>query len=98
MRLLRLQEVQISSSDRMFRHPRLRALIGLLVALTIVAALFYRAYTDAKWKPGYIFGSISAALHTANAQVCHRPFSSIELAGAHERNRDLRAVSLLFEL
>jgi hypothetical protein len=40
-----------------FRHPRLRALIGLLVALTIVAALFYRAYTDAKWKPGYIFGS-----------------------------------------
>src|SRR5579862_573259 len=54
---MRPQEVRVGSNDRVFRHARIRALIGLLVALSIVAALYYRAYTDSRWKPGYIFGT-----------------------------------------
>jgi len=55
MRLLRLQDVEIGPSDRVFRHARLRALIVWLAAFAGTTALFYKAYA-AKWPPGYIFG------------------------------------------
>lgn len=57
MDLLRLQDVQIDPSDRVYRHARLRALVVWLSAFAATAALFYRAHTDPRWKPGYIFGS-----------------------------------------
>jgi hypothetical protein len=56
MRLLRLQDVEISPNDRVFRHTRLRALIVWLAGFSATAALFLHAYT-ARWPPGYIFGS-----------------------------------------
>lgn len=56
MRLLRPQDVEIGSNDRVFRHPRLRALIVWLAGLAASAALFYKAYTG-KFPPGYLFGA-----------------------------------------
>ncbi len=56
MRLLRLQDVETGSSDRVFRHARLRALIVWLAGFAATTALFYKAFTT-KWPPGYIFGS-----------------------------------------
>ena len=56
MRLLRLNEVETTSADRVFRHARVRALILWLAGVAAVAALFSRAYA-AKWPPGYFFGS-----------------------------------------
>jgi hypothetical protein len=55
MRLLRLREVEIGPNDRVFRHPRLLALIVWLAALAGVAAMFFKAYTG-NFKAGYIFG------------------------------------------
>lgn len=55
MRLLRLQEIEIGPNDRVFRHPRLLALVVWLAGLAAVSAMFFRAFT-AKWIPGYIFG------------------------------------------
>jgi hypothetical protein len=55
MRLLRLRDVEIGSNDRVFRHPRLLALILWLAGFVGVAAMFFNAYTG-KFKPGYIFG------------------------------------------
>ncbi|MGC2450907.1 MAG: hypothetical protein WA477_24900 [Candidatus Sulfotelmatobacter sp.] len=55
MRLLRLQEVEIGPNDRLFRHPRLRALIVWLAGFAAATAFLFHAYT-AKWKPGYFFG------------------------------------------
>jgi hypothetical protein len=56
MRLLRLQDVEMGSNDRVFRHSRLRALVVWLAGFAAVSALFFRAFT-AKWLPGYFFGS-----------------------------------------
>lgn len=54
MRLLRLTEVETNSKDRVFGHPRMRALIVWLAVFGGDAAMFFYAYTG-KWKPGYIF-------------------------------------------
>jgi hypothetical protein len=56
MRLLRLQDVEIGSTDRVFRHSRVRASIIWLAGFAGTAALFFNAYTR-KWPPGYLFGS-----------------------------------------
>lgn len=56
MRLLRLQDVAIGFSDRIFRHSPIRALIIWLAGFAATAALFFNAYTR-KWPPGYFFGS-----------------------------------------
>jgi hypothetical protein len=56
MRLLRLQDVEIGSNDRVFRHAQLRALIVWLAGLAATTALFFKAYVG-KWPPGYLFGS-----------------------------------------
>ena len=56
MRLLRLQDVEIGSNDRVFRHSRLRALIVWLAGFAAVTAFFFHAYT-AKFRFGYFFGS-----------------------------------------
>ena len=57
MRLLRLQDVEIGSKDRVFRHARLRALIVWLAGFAASIALFYNGYVG-KWSPGYIFGAV----------------------------------------
>jgi hypothetical protein len=56
MRLLRLQDAEIGPRDRVFRHSRMRALIGWLAGFAATAAFFFNAYTR-KWAPGYFFGS-----------------------------------------
>ena len=57
MRLLRLQDVEISPNDRVFRHARLRALIIWLAGLAASAAMFVNAFTGT-WKAGYFFGPL----------------------------------------
>jgi hypothetical protein len=56
MRVLRLQDVEIGNSDRVFRHSRLRALIVWLAGFAAATAFLFHAYTK-KWPPGYFFGS-----------------------------------------
>jgi hypothetical protein len=56
MRLLRLSEVEIGPNDRVFRHPRMRALIVWLAVFCGAAAMLYYALAG-KWKPGYVFGA-----------------------------------------
>ncbi|MGA9507943.1 MAG: hypothetical protein WBV55_04770 [Candidatus Sulfotelmatobacter sp.] len=56
MRLLRLQDVEIGSNDRVFGHSRLRALIVWLSGFAVASAFFFHAYTK-KSPPGYFFGS-----------------------------------------
>lgn len=55
MQLLRLHDVKLDSSDRVFRHARLRALIIWLAGFSLTVFLFFKAYSG-KWVPGYIFG------------------------------------------
>jgi hypothetical protein len=55
MRLLRLQDVEITPKDRVFRHSRLLFPIVWLTGLGAVIVMFYKAYTT-HWVPGYIFG------------------------------------------
>lgn len=55
MRLLRLQDVEISPNDRVFRHARVRALVIWLAALGGSLAMIFSGLTG-KWKPGYVFG------------------------------------------
>jgi hypothetical protein len=81
MRLLRLQDVKISPTDRVFRHSRLRALIIWLAGFVAAAAFFLKAYSG-KWPPGYFFGSflllfllltlkiVTARFHPSNWLVC----------------------------
>lgn len=57
MRLLRLQDVEISPNDRVFRHARLRALIIWLAGLAGSVAMFVNAFTGT-WKVGYFFGPL----------------------------------------
>jgi hypothetical protein len=56
MRLLRLQEIEIGPNDRVFRHPRVRALMVWLAGFGVTMTLFFKAYTE-KFLFGYIFGS-----------------------------------------
>ncbi len=56
MRLLRLQDLEIGSNDRVFRHARLRALIVWLAGLAVTVAFFLKAHSG-KWPPGYLFGA-----------------------------------------
>jgi hypothetical protein len=56
MQLLRLHEVQVGSNDRVFRHARMRALIVWLAGFSVAAGLLLGAYSNAKWRAGYIFG------------------------------------------
>lgn len=55
MRLLRLQDVETSPNDRVFRHARVRALVVWLAALAGSLTMISSGLTG-KWKPGYIFG------------------------------------------
>ena len=55
MRLLRLQDVEISPNDRVFRHARLRALIIWLAGLAGSAAMLVNAFAGT-WRVGYFFG------------------------------------------
>jgi hypothetical protein len=55
MRLLRLRDVETTPNDRVFRHPRLRALIVWLAGLALAATFFYKAFAEKFWF-GYIFG------------------------------------------
>ena len=55
MRLLRSRDVEIGPNDRVFRHPRMLALIVWLAGFAAGVVMFFHAYT-AKWIPGYIFG------------------------------------------
>lgn len=57
MRLLRLQDVETSTNDHVFRHPRLRALIIWVAALAGSMAMIINALLGT-WKPGYIFGPV----------------------------------------
>jgi hypothetical protein len=45
MRLLRLQDVEISPKELVFRHARLRAFIVWLAGFAATAALFFKAFT-----------------------------------------------------
>ena len=58
MRLLRLRDVESSSSHRVFCHARVRALIVWLAAFTGVGWMFFAAFARG-WKPGYIFGGFA---------------------------------------
>jgi len=55
MRLLQLRDVEIGSSDRVFRHPQGRALAIYLIAIGGVGWMFFYAFTRG-WKFGYLFG------------------------------------------
>ena len=55
MQLLRLQDVPADTAARIYRHPRLRALLLWLAVAGSAAFLLARAFTE-KWPPGYIFG------------------------------------------
>ena len=52
MQLLRLADVQISPSDRVYSYSRTRAAVVLLIVLGTVAWLSFHAVT-AGWKVGY---------------------------------------------
>lgn len=56
MRLLQLRDVEIRSSECVFRHARVRALAIYLIALGGVGWMFFYAFTRG-WKIGYLFGS-----------------------------------------
>lgn len=58
MRLVRLQDVEIGPNDRVFRHPRLRALIVWLAGFAGTATLIYYAHA-AKFAFGYFFGAFA---------------------------------------
>lgn len=94
MRLLRLQDIEIGSNDRVFRHARLQALIIWLAGLAATTASFLRANV-AKWPPGYIFGSFLLLFMLFNVQDGHGAIPSIKLARPEERDGNLRAISLL---
>jgi len=57
MRLLRLSDVEIRGSDRLYASSRTRALLSLAVLFGAIAWLVFRAYT-AGWKPGYFIAAV----------------------------------------
>src|SRR5579859_3054926 len=58
MRLLRLDEVEVGATDRVFRHARLPALVLWLAAFCGTAAMLLNAFAG-NWKPGYVFGPVA---------------------------------------
>ena len=81
MRLLRLNEVETGSNDRIFTHPRMLALIVWLGVFAAATAMLVYA-SAGNWKPGYIFGPalllfllftvgfVTARFHPSNWLVC----------------------------
>jgi hypothetical protein len=57
MRLLRLADVETSSSDRVFSYSRVTVLLTACVAIAGIAALVLRAYST-PWNPGYYFAAV----------------------------------------
>jgi hypothetical protein len=55
VQLLRLSQVPVSPTDRVYRHARVRALAVWLAMLGGAGAMLYAAFAGT-WKPGYIFG------------------------------------------
>lgn len=55
MQLLRLQDVPTQRGDRVYRHPRLRAVLVWLAGVGLAASLLIHAVVT-RWPPGYIFG------------------------------------------
>ena len=55
MRLLRLPDVEIGPSDRIFRHSRVRAVVAYSLGLGGTGWLLFYAFTRG-WKIGYLFG------------------------------------------
>lgn len=60
MRLLRLNEVETNSADRVYRYSRLLAGITVLVTLAIAARVLLSAVTG-NWKPGYYIAGVILA-------------------------------------
>ena len=96
MRLLRLQDVEISPKELVFRHARLRALIVWL------AGRRHRRLI-----PQGIQSEVAARLHlrpvfivlpASDCEIRHGALPSVQLARADERDGNLRAISLLSEL
>ncbi len=59
MRVLRLKDVEIGSNDRVFRHSRLRALIGWLAGFSLAGIFFFYGYTEKQWFL-YFFGCLAS--------------------------------------
>jgi hypothetical protein len=57
MHLLRLCEVESGPNDRVFHHPRMRALLAWLAVFCAVTVMFLYALAG-DWKPGYFFGAL----------------------------------------
>lgn len=57
MRLLRLNEVEASSNDRLFRYSRIHAVAVALITVGIAGWMAFHAYT-AQWKPGYYIAAV----------------------------------------
>ena len=57
MRLLRLAEVETSSSDRVFSYSRATALLTASVAIAGIAELVLRTYST-RWNPGYYIAAV----------------------------------------
>jgi len=55
VQLLRLQDVPTQRGDRVYRHPRLRAVLVWLAGVGLAASLLVHAVVTT-WPPGYIFG------------------------------------------
>ncbi len=83
MRVLRLQDVESSSNDRVFRHSRVRALVVWLAGFAVTMAFFFHAYTK-KWSSGYFFGSFLLLFLLLTFQDSHCPLPPVKLARPHE--------------
>ena len=57
MRLLRLNDVEINPTDRVYRYSRWHAVLVVIVALGGAAWAAFHAYT-AGWKPGYYIAGV----------------------------------------
>jgi len=57
MRLLRLVDVETSSSDRVFVHSRAIALLIASIVIAGIAGFLYHAYST-HWSPGYYFATV----------------------------------------
>jgi hypothetical protein len=57
MRLLRLNDVEINPTDRVYRYSRWHAVLVVIVALGGAGSAAFHAYT-AGWKPGYYIAGV----------------------------------------
>jgi hypothetical protein len=101
MRLLRLQEVEIAGTDRVFRHPRFRVLLLWLAGSAVALALLIRAYAG-HFFFGYILGGglllflflfrriVTARFHPSNWLVRMTP-TGLYVQYRSYLNYDLRA-------